>query len=111
MKKVMQDGETAARMVVARAVVTIAGMTAADDDAVSATLKCLDYEKGIDPAATGKFYDSYIGVHFEAACARQIGSRVGTPVTDKSYNLGRPGLVGLTFYLNRHDKPRDKGEK
>ena len=94
-KQVVQNRKAAAGIVIAGTVMTVAGMATAHDHTVSATLECFDDEKWVYPATAGQPDDAYIGIHLQTAGTSQVGPGVGTPVTDESYNFGRPYTVAV----------------
>jgi hypothetical protein len=64
----------------------VAGMTAADEHAVSALLESLEDELGVDPAAAHHPYYVNIWRIFQAGGTSQVGATIRAPVTKESHN-------------------------
>ena len=78
-----EHDEAPPRVVVARRVVAIGGMTAAHDDAVGAALERLDDEERIDASGTRQADDAHVARHVQAAGAGKVGAGVRAPVADE----------------------------
>ena len=88
----MQNRKAPPGIVVAGAVVAVAGVAAAHDHPVGAALKCLDDEQGVDPAAARQPDNAHIGVHLQTAGPGQVGPGIRAPVANEGYNLRRPRM-------------------
>jgi hypothetical protein len=93
--EVVEHGEAPAGVVVARRVVAVGRVAAADDDAVGAALERLDDEERVDASRAGEADQSHVARHVQAAGAGQVGAGVGAPVADEGRDAG--------FELVAHD--------
>src|SRR5512146_2552338 len=96
-----QQPEPAKCLVIAFAVVTIAGMAPADQDTVSPVRKCIQNELRIHPAGTHQADDARIRRILHSGTARQIGRQVRTPVAEERYDPGLKHRCGI-FLTVRH---------
>jgi coenzyme F420-reducing hydrogenase delta subunit len=85
---VVEHGEAPASVVVARRVVAVGRVAAADDHAVGAALEGLDDEEGVHAACAGQTDEAHVARHVQAARAGQVGAGVGAPVADEGRDAG-----------------------
>ena len=95
-----QQRHAAPGVVIARAVVAVAGMAAAEDDAVGPALERAQDEQRIDTARARHADDLHFGGIGKPVRPRQVGARVRAPVAAEGDDLRLPAL--FVFLSYRH---------
>ena len=83
----------AAGEVIARGIVAIAGMAAAQDDTIGATSEGPQNKQGINPAGTGNLDDFDIGWVIFTGRAGAVSTSVAAPITAKGHDFRFIGVV------------------
>ena len=79
--------------VIARGVMTVAGVAAAEDDTIGATSEGPQDEQGINPAGAGNLDDFYVGRIIFAGRSGAVGAGVAAPITAKGHDFRFVGAV------------------
>ena len=79
----VEDGDTAAGFEVAGLVVAVAGVAAADEDAIGAFEEGLGDVDGVEAAGAHEADDADVGRVLDARGAGKVGAGVGAPVAQK----------------------------
>lgn len=88
-----EQRHAAAGEVIARGIVAIAGMAAAQDDTIGATSEGPQNKQGINPAGTGNLDDFDIGRVIFASRAGAVSTSVAAPITAKGHDFRFIGVV------------------
>ena len=88
-----EQRHAAAGEVIARGIVAIAGMAAAQDDTIGATSEGPQNKQGINPAGTGNLDDFDIGRVIFAGRAGAVSTSVAAPITAKGHDFRFIGVV------------------
>ena len=88
-----EQRHAAASEVVTRGIVAIAGMAAAQDDAIGATSEGPQNKQGINPAGTGNLDDFDIGWVIFTGRAGAVSTSVAAPITAKGHDFRFIGVV------------------
>ena len=88
-----EQRHAAAGEVIARGIVAIAGMAAAQDDTIGATSEGPQNKQGINPAGTGNLDNFDIGRVIFASRAGAVSTSVAAPITAKGHDFRFIGVV------------------
>ena len=88
-----EQRHAAAGKVIARGIMTITGVAAAQDDTIGATSEGPQNKQGINPAGTGNLDDFDIGRVIFAGRAGAVSTSVAAPITAKGHDFRFIGVV------------------